>query len=274
MKNILLSLSAFIAVFAILLIGCNKNEEAADTTMPRPVGGAAKFVLRVGFDAEFPPYGFRDEDGNLVGFDLDLAKEVAKRRGWGIELKPIDWDAKDAELNSGTINCIWNGFTINGREELYTWTEPYVDNSQVVLVKNSNGIKALADLAGRVVEAQADSSGLAAINDEEHAELKAGLKKVVEVPNFNQAFMELEAGVCDAVVVDEGVALSFIKDHAADFSILEETLKSEQYGVGFKLGNEELRDQVQETLNEMIEDGTFKTISEKWFDGKDVTIRK
>ena len=268
MKNILLSLSAFIAVFAILVTGCSKNDESTD--MPRP---GAKFVLRVGFDAEFPPYGFRDEEGNLVGFDLDLAKEVAKRQGWGIELKPIDWDAKDAELNSGTINCIWNGFTINGREELYTWSEPYVDNSQVVLVKNSSGIKALADLAEKVVDAQADSSGLAALNDEEHAELKAGLKKVVEVPNFNQAFMELEAGVCDAVVVDEGVARTFLKDHA-DFSVLDESLKSEQYGVGFKLGNLHLRDLVQDSIDAMIADGTFKTISEKWFDGMDVTIRK
>ena len=272
MKNFLLSLCAFVAVFSILFTGCSKNEESS-TAMPRP-GKASKIVLRVGFDAEFPPYGFRDEEGNLVGFDLDLAKEVASRRGWDIELKPIDWDAKDAELNSGTINCIWNGFTINGREELYTWTEPYVDNSQVVLVKKSSGVKTLADLAGRVVEAQADSSGLAALNDEEHAELRESLKKVVEVPNFNQAFMELEAGVCDAVVVDEGVARTFLKDHAADFSILIESLKSEQYGVGFKLGNESLRDQVQETLDEMIADGTFKSISEKWFDGMDVTIRK
>ena len=270
MKKHILFLNALLALCAILLNSCSKNDEAANT----PGDGNAKFVLRVGFDAEFPPYGFRDENGNLVGFDLDLAKEVAKRQGWAIELKPIDWDAKDAELNSGTINCIWNGFTINGREELYTWTEPYVDNSQVVLVKKSSGIAALADLKGRVVDAQADSSGLAALNDEEHAALKATLKKVIEVPNFNQAFMELEAGVCDAVVVDEGVALSFLKDHAADFAILEETLKSEQYGVGFKLGNLALRDKVQDTLDAMIADGTFRTISEQWFDGKDVTIQK
>ena len=276
MKNFFLTLSAFAVMGSLLFVGsgCTKNDEEVSPSEYVIEGTSKQFVLRVGFDAEFPPYGFRDDDGNLVGFDLDLAKEVAQRRGWGIELKPIDWDAKDAELNSGTINCIWNGFTINGREELYTWTEPYVDNSQVVLVKNSSGIKTLADLAGHVVEAQADSSGLAALNDEEHAELKASLKKVVEVPNFNQAFMELEAGVCEAVVVDEGVALSFLKEHSADFGILGETLKSEQYGVGFRLGNIALRDHVQETLNQMIEDGTFRTISEKWFEGKDVTIRK
>ena len=256
-----------LALAALFVAGCGKCEKSG-----APAG--EKFTLRVGFDADFPPYGYRNEAGELVGFDLDLAKEVCKRRGWDIELKPIDWDAKDAELDSGTINCIWNGFTINGREELYTWSDPYVENSQVVLVKNSGGIKALADLKGRVVDAQADSSGLAALNDEEHAALKASLKKVVEVPNFNQAFMELEAGVCDAVVVDDGVARTFLKDHAADFSILDESLKSEQYGVGFKLGNEDLRDQVQETLSQMIEDGTFKAISEKWFDGVDVTIRK
>ena len=272
MKKFFFVSCAFAVAIALALVSCSKNDSKAGTASQSDA--VAKFVLRVGFDADFPPYGFRDENGNLVGFDLDLAKEVARRRGWAIELKPIDWDAKDAELNAGTINCIWNGFTINGREELYAWTKPYVDNSQIVLVKVNSGIEKLADLAGKVVEAQADSSGLAAINDESNAELKASFKKVIEVPNFNQAFMELEAGICEAVVVDEGVARSFVKQHADEYRILAEEVKSEQYGVGFKLGNEALRDQVQETLDEMIADNTFRTISEHWFDGKDVTIRE
>lgn len=264
MKHILLSLLIVATAGLFILTGCAPKEET----------GSAAFTLKVGLDASFPPYGFKDNDGKLVGFDLDLAAEVAKRRGWNLELKAIDWDAKDAELGSGTINCIWNGFTINGREGKYAWSVPYVDNRQVVIVRNNSGIKALADLKGKVVSAQADSSGLAALKDKQYDELRAGLKKLLEVPDFNQAFMELQSGSCDAVVVDEGVAMTHIKKHQAAFSMLQECLKSEQYGVGFKLGDEALRDQVQETLIEMVKDGTFKKISEKWFDGRDVCAIK
>ena len=232
------------------------------------------FTLIVGLDASFPPYGFIDgETGQLVGFDLDLAKEVAVRRGWKISLQPIDWDAKDAELNSGSINCIWNGFTINGREDLYTWSEPYVDSSQVILVRKDSPIQGKGDLAGKTVEAQADSSGLKALQSEECAELRKSLKGIVEVPNFNQAFMELQAGACDALVIDYSVAVRLMKGSDA-VRMLQENLTTEQYGVGFKLGNTALRDQVQETLDQMHEDGTFSKISRQWFDGEDVSIQK
>ncbi len=123
-------------------------------------------TLIVGFDAEFPPYGYKDENGEYVGFDLDLAAEVCKRRGWTLVKQPIDWNSKDMELSSGSIDCIWNGFTINGRENEYTWSVPYVDNSQVVIVKKDSGITALADLAGKVVVVQTDSSALAAFTGE------------------------------------------------------------------------------------------------------------
>ena len=119
-----------------------------------------KFVL--GFDANFPPYGYKDDNGEYVGFDLDLAQEVCDRNGWELVKQPIEWDAKDMELNSGTIDCIWNGFTMDGREDEYTWSDPYVDNSQVVVVSESSGIKTLAGLAGKIVEVQAASSALAA----------------------------------------------------------------------------------------------------------------
>ena len=267
MKKLFLLMCAMIGVSALLLssVSCTKSQCTNPTE--------SNFVFRIGLDPGFEPYGFRDDKGNLVGFDLDLATEVAKRRGWNVEFKPIDWDAKDAELNSGTVSCIWNGFTMSqDRMDKYTWTEPYVNASQVVVVKADGGIQALADLAGKVVDTQTQSSGLEAINSEDHVELKKSLKNLNEVENYQLAFMELEAGICDAVVVDDGVAREFVKK-STGFRILEEALQDEQYGVGFKLGNAELRDMVQDTLNEMIQDNTFRDISEKWFDGRDVTIR-
>ena len=196
--------------------GENKFVMSADAVAATPNAAgvdpsAAGFVFKVGLDATFKPYGFKNEKGEIVGFDIDLAKEVAKRRGWKIELKSIDWDAKDAELSSGMINCIWNGFTINGREKQYTWTEAYVNNSQVVMVRKGSGIKKLSDLAGKVVVVQKDSSGAAAINDEKNDALKKSLKAVRSVPEFNTALMELRQGSCDAVIIDQGVAEMHLK---------------------------------------------------------------
>lgn len=276
------SLAAFLALFVMLaLASCGKNpaSNAATTQDEHGYDAAAaqldtgNFTLVVGFDASFPPYGYQDDNGELVGFDLDLAKEVAKRRGWKVELRPIDWDSKDAELSSGSINCIWNGFTINGREDLYTWSEPYVDSSQVILVRKDSPIYTKADLANKVVEAQADSSGLKALQDPSCDELRKSLRQVIEVPNFNQAYMELQAGTCDAVVIDYSVAVRLMKGNDVA-RVLDENLTTEQYGIGFKLGNTALRDKVQETLDQMHADGTFSTISKKWFDGEDVTIQK
>lgn len=130
-------------------------------------GEGRQFI--VGFDAEFPPYGYKDESGEYVGFDLDLAAEVCKRQGWELVKQPIDWDSKDMELDSGAIDCIWNGFTMNGREDQYTFSVPYVDNSQVFVVAEDAGIETKADLAGKAVGVQKDSSALAALEGDEKA---------------------------------------------------------------------------------------------------------
>lgn len=217
----------------------------------------------VGFDASFPPYGYKDEEGEYVGFDLDLAQEVCDRNGWELKKQPIDWDAKDMELSSGTIDCIWNGFTMNGREDDYTWSEPYVDNSQVVVVAEDSGIKSLEDLAGKLVEVQADSSALTALQ-EDQKELADTFGQLTQVPDYNTAFMDLEAGAAEAVAMDVGVAKYQIESRGGGYITLDETISSEQYGIGFKKGNEKLRDQVQKTLDEMAKDGTFMTIAEKW----------
>lgn len=225
-----------------------------------------KFV--VGFDAEFPPMGFIAEDGSYTGFDLDLAAEVASRLGLEFVAQPIAWDSKDQELASGNIDCIWNGFTISGREDEYTWTEPYMSNNQVVVVNAGSDISTLADLAGAVVAVQKDSSGLAAL--EENTELLDSFAELVQVDDYLNAMMELESGAVDAIVMDEIVARYQIQEAGSNFVVLEESVASEEYGVGFALGNEELRDQVQAALEEMAADGTLAEISNEWF-GEDIT---
>ena len=221
----------------------------------------------VGFDAEFPPYGYKDDSGNYVGFDLDLAKEVCKRNNWTFKAQPIDWDAKDAEIDSGSIDCIWNGFTINGRENDYTWSEPYIDNKQVVVVKSNAGIDSLDDLSGKNVETQKDSSALSALQGDNKT-LADTFASLTEVADYNTAFMDLESGACDAVAIDIGVAQYQVssKDNSDDYKILNDSISSEQYGVGFKKGNDALKDQVQETLDEMFKDGTVAKIAENYSD--------
>lgn len=215
----------------------------------------------VGFDAEFPPYGYKN-GSEYVGFDLDLAQEVCKRNNWTLVKQPIDWDAKDAELNSGSIDCIWNGFTINGREKSYTWSEPYIDNKQVVVVKADSNIKSLSDLKGKIVETQKDSSALHALQGDNKT-LGDSFGKLQEVADYNTGFMDLESGACDAVAIDIGVAEHNIhsRNSTTKFVILNDTISSEKYGVGFKLGNTQLRDQVQKTLDEMFADGTVAKIA-------------
>lgn len=247
---------------------------AADTSAEAEAGTTAaaaaedKATFTVGFDQNFPPMGFVGDDGQYTGFDLELAQEVAKRLDKEFVPQPIEWDAKDMELSSGTIDCIWNGFTMTGREDDYTWSEPYMDNSQVFVVSKDSGIATAADLAGKIVEVQADSSAEAALK--ENTELTATFGTLQTTPDYNTAFMDLQMGAVDAIAMDIVVAGYQIQQRDADFVILDDEISSEQYAVGFKKGNDELKDQVQATLKEMAADGTLKTVSEKWF-GKDIT---
>lgn len=261
------------AAMVFTMAGCGSSKDA-DTSAKKETktedskdkeNSDKQFI--VGFDAEYPPYGYKDDNGEYVGFDLDLAQEVCARNGWELVKQPIDWDSKDMELNSGSIDCIWNGFTMTGREDDYTWSKPYVDNSIVVVVKEGSGIEKKEDLAGKVVAIQADSSGLAALTDEEDNEenlkLAASFSDLQQVADYNTAFMNLEAGAVDAIVVDIGVA-DYQLESRTGFVMLDDKIRTEQYAVGFKLGNEELRDQVQSTLDEMVKDGTFDDIAKKW----------
>lgn len=232
---------------------------------------SAEGTFTVGFDQDFPPMGFVGDDGEYTGFDLELAQEVASRLGLEYVPQPIAWDAKDMELEAGTIDCIWNGFTMNGREDAYTWSDPYMDNSQVFVVAADSGISTLADLSGKVVEVQTDSSAEAALKDNQ--ELSSSFGTLQTVADYNTAFMDLEMGAVDAIAMDVIVAGYQIEQRADgdNYVILDETLAAEEYGIGFKKGNEELRDKVQAALEEMAADGTMAEISDKWF-GRDVTV--
>lgn len=228
----------------------------------------------VGFDAEFPPYGYKDANGSYVGFDLDLAKEVCERNNWTFKAQPIDWDAKDAELDSGSIDCIWNGFTIDGRENDYTWSNPYFDNKQIFVVKSDSGINSIADLKGKTVETQKDSSALAALQGDNKT-VADTFGTLTEVADYNTAFMDLESGACQAVAMDIGVAEYDIsqKNNTADFKILNESITTEKYGIGFKKGNDALKDTVQTTLDEMFKDGTVLEIAQKYGISEDALIQ-
>lgn len=239
---------------------------AAEETQEETAGEAQegdRTTFTVGFDAEFPPYGYMDENGDYTGFDLDLAQEVCDRNGWELVKQPIDWDSKDMELSSGSIDCIWNGFTMNGREDAYTWSVPYVDNSQVFVVKADAGISTQADLAGKIVGVQKDSSALAALEGDA-ADLAATFAEMNQYADYNTGFMDLEAGAIDALAVDIGVANYQIASRGDGYVIMDEKLATEQYGIGFLLGNKELKDQVEKTLLEMADDGTFTKIAEKY----------
>ena len=255
-------------VTAILMMALLLGPIVSMQTPARAADGEDDNTFIVGFDAEFPPYGYKDDNGEYVGFDLDLAQEVCDRNGWTLKKQPIEWNSKDMELNSGSISCIWNGFTMNGREDDYTWTKPYVDNSQVVVVRKDSGITQLSDLSGKVVAVQADSSALAALTGEDASEenkaLCATFKDLQQVGDYNSAFMNLESGAVNAIFMDIGVANYEIESRGDKFMMLEDRLSSEEYGIGFKKGNTELRDKVQATLLDMLADGTFDEIAEKW----------
>lgn len=221
-----------------------------------------KFV--VGFDAEYPPYGYMDDNGDYTGFDLELAEKVCEIEGWELVKQPIDWDAKDAELNSGAIDCIWNGFTMDGREDAYTFSVPYVDNSQVICVADSSGITSLADLSGKIVGVQADSAALTLLEEGgDQADLAATFAELQQFPDYNTAFAELQAGSLDAVAIDIGVAQYQIKGREG-FSILDEKLNSEKYAVGFAKGNDDLAEIINKDLKTLYEDGTFDELAEKY----------
>lgn len=256
MKKLLALALSVVLVFSFTACGA-KEEKTEDSS---------KQKFTVGFDAEYPPYGYLDEEtGEYVGFDLELAQAVCDMEGWELVKTPINWDSKDMELNSGSIDCIWNGFTINGREDKYEWSDPYVNNTQVVVVAESSGIKTFADLKDKTVGVQAASAAEGLFEEGGSQEkLASTFKALSPFADYNTAFTELQSGSIDALAIDIGVANYQLETRGEGFVMLEEKLNSEQYGVGFKVGNTELRDTVNEDLKKLYEDGTVDELAEKY----------
>ena len=236
---------------ASVLAGCGGSDSAKTFT--------------VGFDAEYPPYGYRTESGDYAGFDLDLAAEVCERNGWELVKQPIDWDAKDSLLNSGAINCIWNGFTMEGREDDYTFSDPYMLNGQVIVVKKDSGIKSLDDLAGKTVITQTDSAAEDVLSGDK-ADLAATFASLETIGDYNTAFMQLESGAVDAVACDLSIAQYQLAAKPDEYVQLDEMLSEEHYAVGFKKGDDALASKVTETLKEMDKDGFVKDLCKKYAD--------
>ena len=264
MKKTSLLLAALVA--GAFVIGCGKKEEPAKPAaapVPPPAPAAAAIV--VGLDDNFPPMGFRDEKNEIVGFDIDLAKETAKRLGMQVTFKPIDWSAKEAELNGKRVDMLWNGMTITEeRKKNVAFTKPYMQNHQIIIVTSKSDVKAKADLSGKVVGVQDGSSAVDAVNKE--AELAKSMKEIKKFGDNVAALMDLSTGRLDAVVVDEVVGRYYTSKKPGEYKVLEENFGSEDYGVGLRKDDTELLAKLDNALDAMKTDGTAQTIYAKWFE--------
>ena len=267
-KRIFAPVAAAVALVAALaLSACGASPAASDQGSAGSSSADANgeiTTLTVGFDQAYPPYGYVGDDGEFTGLDLELAAEVAKRNDWGLKLEPIDWDAKDTLLNSGAITCIWNGFTMEGREDDYTFSDPYMLNAQVVVVRADSGIESFEDLAGKTVITQVDSAAEEVLNGD-MADLTATFASLETIGDYNTAFMQLESGAVDAVACDLSIAQYQLADKDT-YKQLDEQLSTEHYAVGFKKGDTALAEKVTETLKEMDEDGFVKELCDKYAD--------
>ncbi len=224
----------------------------------------------VGLDDTFAPMGFRDNSGNLIGFDVDLAKEVSRRLGVEVRFQPIEWDAKVLELNSGTIDMIWNGLTITkSRLEEMSFSTPYLSNSQIIMVKAGSTIETMNDLVGKTVGVQISSASDDAVSA---SDIFDDLGSYERYDTFNLALVELSNGTIDAVVIDEIMGRYIISQNVGLYEVLDDNFGEETYGIGFRLESTDIRDQFNQVLLDMINDGTAAEISINWFN-EDIFLR-
>ena len=252
----------------LLSAGCNKSEDTVkDTSLTNIIN---KRELILGFDDNFPPMGFVGDDGNYVGFDIDLAREVCSRLGVQLKLQPIVWDNKEEYLNDGRIGCIWNGLSINEeRKQIMNLSDPYMENETVFVVKKDSSVRTVDDLEGKTVGTQAGSSTESTLSSSD----KVPKINMITADDNVKLFDMMEAGEIDSVFIDSIVAYYYISEHNKDYFVLPTVLENEDFAIGFRKGDDALRNVVQKTLHEMKEDGTLSQISTKWF-GTDVTLVK
>jgi polar amino acid transport system substrate-binding protein len=252
------------------LTTCDKKEESAPAPVAAPTPAAPAAIV-IGLDDHFPPMGFRDDKNEIVGFDIDLARETGKRLGLEVSFKPIDWSAKEAELSGKRIDVLWNGLTITEeRKANILFTKPYLENRQIVVVPGQSPIKAKLDLAGKVIGVQDGSSAVDAVNKD--AETAKTLKELKKFSDNVTALMDLSAGRLDAIVMDEIVGRYYTAKKPDEYRILDEHFGTEEYGVGVRKDDTALAGRIDKALDDMKADGAAANISVKWF-GKDILKR-
>ena len=267
MKKFLVGLLT-VALAASMLVGCGKKEEKTKTDNSlKDVQSKKELVL--GLDSSFPPMGFTDKKQNIVGFDIDLAKEVTKRMGIKLKLQPINWDSKEQELDTGKIDCIWNGLTVSpDRKKVMLCSESYMDNHQVLVVPAKSKIKSLKDVKKQTVGVQKGSTAADAVDSTK--ELKDA--DIQLLGDNVQILNDLGNGL-DAAVMDEVVAKYYTKKDAGKYKVLEDSVTTEKYVIGFRKDDKALCKEVIKQLKAMAKDGTLKKISTKWFDEDITTIK-
>lgn len=266
-----------VLIISIFAIGCGgAGETPAEETPAADTDTSLsdvqdKGTLVVGIDDQFPPMGFVGDDGEITGFDVELAKIVAEKLGVEAVIQPIEWAAKEMELNSGNIDVIWNGYTITAeRNEQVEFTKPYLNNEQVLVVAKDSPYQTKADLAGKIVGAQAESSGLSALKADQ--ELADTVAEIPEFDDYLMALMDLSTSRLDAVAIDKILIGYTMSKNPDDYRVLDETLADEYYGIGCAKGAVALREAIDKALDELYEDGTIEELSTKWF-GENIVIR-
>lgn len=258
MKKLVKKLGMVLVVISMVvvgLVGCGKSEASSDDD-----------EVVIGYDNTYFPMGFLDDNGDTVGFDVDLAKKTFDKLGMKVKFQSIDWSMKETELNSGNIDAIWNGYSLTEeRKQKVAYTDAYMQNSQLIVTLKDSDIKTKADLAGKVVGSQQGSAGEEALNKDTKT-LNSLDGAPVLFSTFDNAFRDLEAGRIDALVGDETLVKYYISQKGKDkYNILDENFGTEDYVVAFRKDDTELRDKVNSTINELKKDGSFDEIYNKWF---------
>ena len=245
------------------------NDTASEDTSLQYILDNGKFIL--GLDDSFPPMGFTDDNGDIIGFDVDLAKAVCEKLGLELVLQPIEWEAKEQELSTKNIDCIWNGFSVTPeRQENLTMSKPYMENNISLVVTSNSSVTNMASMAGKKLAVQSGSSAEEALNSDENKAFRESLGQVNPFGDYITALMDMETGNSDAVLMDSVTANYMITDAGKDYKVLDETLLADQYAIGFRKGDVALCEAVEKALTELKADGTIAEISTKWF-GSDVT---
>lgn len=248
-----------------LFAGCGSSDKKAAALAQKP----EKIVA--GLDDTFAPMGFRDDKGEIVGFDVDMAKAISKEIGVPVEFKPIDWASKESELNSGRIDVIWNGLSMTEeRKKVLDFTNPYLNNKQVYAVRADSPIQSAADLKGKNVCAQEGSTGQTAIEKQQGLKESFGTWKLY--PDFTSCFMDLESGRMDALVGDSVLINYYMQKKPGQYRVLPDLVANEQFGIGVKKGNKQLLDLLNDGIKKVQANGEAAKISEKWF-GTDLTVK-